>query len=89
MNCLKELERNGIIHLDLKPENILISGDGSFKVCDFGFAQRILRDKVYASKVGNLLYRAPEGVFDSNHINITSAFDIFSAGGIMLFICDP
>lgn len=32
---------------------------------------------------------APEGIIGGNHITITSAYDKFSAGGIMIYICDP
>jgi len=34
----RELVRNNVIHRDLKPANILIH-DGTFKICDFGFAK--------------------------------------------------
>uniref|UniRef100_K3WY74 Protein kinase domain-containing protein n=1 Tax=Globisporangium ultimum (strain ATCC 200006 / CBS 805.95 / DAOM BR144) TaxID=431595 RepID=K3WY74_GLOUD len=35
---LEYLHENNICHRDLKPENILVSGDGVFKIADFGVA---------------------------------------------------
>jgi serine/threonine protein kinase len=36
---LRFFHENGVIHLDLKPANIFITGEGWFKIGDFGWHQ--------------------------------------------------
>lgn len=37
-NGLQFIHEAGVIHLDLKPENIFVTGEGRFKIGDFGMA---------------------------------------------------
>lgn len=39
--ALNYLHMNRVIHRDMKPQNILLTGDGTVKLCDFGFARHM------------------------------------------------
>ena len=52
---------HNVIHRDIKPENLLINGDGSLKLCDFGFARFLpQKNEVLTDYVATRWYRAPE-----------------------------
>ena len=38
MEAVAYIHDRNIIHRDIKPENIIASENGTFKLCDFGFA---------------------------------------------------
>ena len=54
------MHKQGIIHRDLKPENILLDPDLKVKLCDFGWAVRVLNDERRRSVCGTVEYMAPE-----------------------------
>ncbi|KAL1673743.1 hypothetical protein EV122DRAFT_282658 [Schizophyllum commune] len=82
-NGLAFIHACGVIHLDLKPENILITGEGRFKITDFGMATEWPRPpekSVGFEREGDKLYLAPEilrGAYGK-------PCDIFSLGITML-----
>ncbi len=54
---------NGIVHRDLKPENLLLmslDNDADIKICDFGFAKRIVDLSPEETACGTPGYVAPE-----------------------------
>ncbi|KAJ7680475.1 hypothetical protein DFH06DRAFT_1163176 [Mycena polygramma] len=79
-----------VIHLDLKPSNIFVTGEGRFKIGDFGMASvwprpRSGSDQVEAESVGferegDKVYLAPE-VLQGRY---GKAADVFSFGMTML-----
>jgi cyclin-dependent kinase-like len=48
-----------VIHRDVKPENVLISKQGSVKICDFGFARTVPKNKGMTDYVATRWYRPP------------------------------
>ncbi|KAF8514239.1 kinase-like protein [Hysterangium stoloniferum] len=81
-NGLKFIHDSGVIHLDLKPANIFVTGDGRFKIGDFGMASLWPRQNDVGGfeREGDREYMAPEilrGLYGP-------AADIFSLGMVML-----
>ncbi|KAH7874660.1 uncharacterized protein C8R40DRAFT_296217 [Lentinula edodes] len=88
-NGLKFIHDSGVIHLDLKPANIFLTGEGRFKIGDFGMASlwprpRLTADSTSASgsfeREGDKLYLAPE-VLQGKY---GKAADMFSFGMTIL-----
>ncbi len=52
--------KHKIIHRDVKPENIFISGDGFFKLGDFGVSCTMEKATAAMSRKGTYYYMAPE-----------------------------
>lgn len=75
------LHKQRMIHRDIKPENILIDEHFTPKLCDFGWAIKLIKNEVRTTFCGTFDYMAPE-VFES--ANYDSAVDIWSLG-IILF----
>jgi len=53
------MHANNVIHRDVKPENVLISKHGSVKICDFGFARTVPKNKGMTDYVATRWYRPP------------------------------
>ena len=79
-SALSECEKKGIIHRDIKPSNIFISGQGHYKLGDFGVARtQDQTGSVYSAK-GTYSYMAPE-VF--NMAPYDKRADIYSLGLVL------
>ncbi|KZT19079.1 hypothetical protein NEOLEDRAFT_1183715 [Neolentinus lepideus HHB14362 ss-1] len=84
-NGLRFIHDHGVIHLDLKPANILVTGEGRFKICDFGMASvwpRPLSELEGGAfeREGDKVYLAPE-VLQGRY---GKAADMFSLGITLL-----
>lgn len=53
------IHKHNFIHRDLKPENILHS-NGTFKICDFGFARKLQDKELAQTFCGTEEFMAPE-----------------------------
>ncbi|KAK7053428.1 mitosis inhibitor protein kinase swe1 [Paramarasmius palmivorus] len=85
-NGLRFIHESGVIHLDLKPANIFVTGEGRFKIGDFGMASLWPRPRTASldggsfEREGDKLYLAPEvlqGMYGK-------AADVFSFGMTIL-----
>ena len=79
-HALELCQKRNIIHRDIKPENIFVSGDGNFKLGDFGIARTIEKSSSGLSKKGTYTYMAPE-VYKGEEYG--SVVDIYSLGIVM------
>jgi AP2-associated kinase len=94
--CMHYLEPP-LIHRDLKIENVLISGDGTYKLCDFGSVSPILRPPRNSSEFHILeddiqrhttaQYRAPEMVDIYRGFPIDEKCDIWALGVFLYKLC--
>lgn len=58
VEALVELHSRSIVHRDLKPENIVLTSSGVAKLCDFGWASVV--DRQRTTYCGTLQYVSPE-----------------------------
>ncbi|KAI0046235.1 kinase-like protein [Auriscalpium vulgare] len=82
-NGLHFIHDAGVIHLDLKPANVFITGEGRFKIGDFGMASLWPRAALAPDgfeREGDKVYLAPE-VLQGRY---GKAADMFSLGITML-----
>lgn len=56
------IHKQNFIHWDIKPENLLLSTHGVLKLCDFGFARSLSKNKdaYYTDYVSTWWYWSPE-----------------------------
>ncbi len=81
---VQEIFSRGYVHLDLKLENIMIAADGSIKLIDFGFTERIsgpTHNGRLNSFVGTPVYKSPEILQARPFAGCSS--DIFALGVIL------
>ena len=78
--ALELCQKHNIIHRDIKPENIFVSGNGNFKLGDFGIARTIEKTSSGLSKKGTYTYMAPE-IYKGEEYG--SSVDIYSLGIVM------
>mmetsp|Transcript_26398 Transcript_26398/g.67351 ORF Transcript_26398/g.67351 Transcript_26398/m.67351 type:complete len:785 (-) Transcript_26398:373-2727(-) len=83
--ALDHLHKRGIAHFDVKPENIIFDSpgvDGTLKLCDFGFAQRLRDGRLerLPYRIGTTHYMAPEVV---RMRNVGMEADMWSLGVVM------
>jgi serine/threonine protein kinase len=86
-----------LIHRDLKVDNVLISGDGIYKLCDFGSASNVLRPprnsmefQILDNDIQNhttAQYRAPEMVDVARGFPIDEKSDIWAFGIFIYMLC--
>lgn len=67
-------KKHNIIHRDIKPANIFASGNGDYKLGDFGIAKTIEQTSG-GTKIGTYDYMAPEVYHDQPYGNTA---DIYS-----------
>ena len=81
--ALKFAHENGIIHRDIKPQNVLVTGNGVFKVTDFGIARAITSSTLTrtGTMMGSVQYFSPE---QAQGKPVDRTTDIYSLG-ILLF----
>jgi len=77
---LKYMHSASVIHRDLKPSNILVNSNCDLKVCDFGLARGIDKDRDMTAYVVTRWYRSPEIMLDCKY---NEAADVWSVGCIM------
>ncbi|KAG5365526.1 Actin-regulating kinase PRK1 [Yarrowia sp. C11] len=94
--CMHYLDQP-LLHRDLKIENVLISGDGKFKLCDFGSVSpvlrpprnqmefRILDDDI--QRHTTVQYRAPEMIDIMRGFPIDEKSDIWALGVFFYKLC--
>lgn len=82
------LHKAGIVHRDLKLENIMLNKDGTIKLIDFGFSEKIKDGKMDYEPKGTPEYAAPELFYKeklTGEMLLTA--DIYALGILMyLFI---
>ncbi|AAS51703.2 ADL217Wp [Eremothecium gossypii ATCC 10895] len=86
-----------LIHRDIKIENVLISGDGDFKVCDFGSVSGVIRPPKNAYEFNYVQhdilknttaqYRAPEMIDLYRALPVDEKSDIWALGVFLYKVC--
>ncbi|NLG37896.1 MAG: serine/threonine protein kinase, partial [Clostridiales bacterium] len=79
-DALRLCARHKILHRDIKPDNIFISGDGNYKLGDFGVARTMEHTVDAMSRRGTPLYMAPE-IWFGRQTDFSS--DLYSLGLVM------
>lgn len=82
--ALDYIEKQGILHRDIKPANIVVLNDGTAKLCDLGYAQKLNRGAAQGFEErtnGTAQYMSPEQAMGKTDIDIRS--DIYSLGATL------
>lgn len=84
--AIKKLHSRNIVHRDLKPENVLINEQKEPILADFGFARQIDEHNIMmTSKIGTLLYMAPE-LLENSEIESNCSIDVYAFAVLLLQI---
>lgn len=78
--ALQLCEKKNVVHRDIKPANIFISGDGDYKLGDFGIARTMYRTVSAMSIKGTPNYMAPE-IYKGQEYGHSA--DIYSLGLVL------
>ncbi|ODV95278.1 hypothetical protein PACTADRAFT_42141, partial [Pachysolen tannophilus NRRL Y-2460] len=95
--CIMHALNPPLIHRDIKIENVLISGNGDYKLCDFGSASGVLRPpknieefKILQEDImrhTTAQYRAPEMIDLYKGFPIDEKSDIWAMGVFLYKLC--
>lgn len=75
-------KKHNIIHRDIKPANIFVSGNGDYKLGDFGIAKTVEKTSG-GTKIGTYEYMAPEVYHDQPY---GGTADIYSLGMVLYWL---
>jgi beta-lactam-binding protein with PASTA domain len=82
-SALGYAHRSGVVHRDVKPGNILLTSDGQVKVTDFGIAQAVSSEDLFAeagSVMGTATYFSPE---QASGAPVDGRSDVYSLGVVL------
>ncbi|XP_034299497.2 titin homolog isoform X7 [Magallana gigas] len=74
---IKELHKAAVLHLDIKPSNIRFGTNNDLTLIDFGFSERIQRNKEVRKNYGTPGFCSPEQVHNEP---VSEASDVWSIG---------
>ncbi|KAK0429292.1 hypothetical protein QR680_011296 [Steinernema hermaphroditum] len=83
------MHESGFVHCDIKPENVLFTDLATVKVCDFGLARSIRRDKNLVEKkchirTGTQIYFTPEKYYGTP--SLSTKDDVWALGMTLLYM---
>ena len=81
-NALIFCDEQRIIHRDIKPANIMVTGNGTFKLTDFGAARKVMESQNASTRIGTEQYMAPEVLLRQKY---DKRVDIYSLGCVIYF----
>jgi serine/threonine protein kinase len=81
--AMEALHAKNNIYRDLKPENILLDAEGYVKICDFGFAKKVVDNERTRTTCGTPEYVSPEMLANSGHGKPTDWWCV----GILIYEC--
>ncbi|CAD6187484.1 unnamed protein product [Caenorhabditis auriculariae] len=82
LRALAFIHTDNLVHRDIKPQNLLVDHEiGVLKVCDFGSAKFLEKDRENVSYICSRYYRAPELLLCCNNYGVN--IDVWSAGAVL------